>query len=71
MPETRAGPEPCRSRTARTPRQTIGQTGGVVIFPAKGEVRVQVAFQNFGDRTVYHCHILDMRIAADGGGPDR
>lgn len=31
----------------------------VVNVPAFGEVTVRVAFDDFADRTVYHCHILD------------
>ncbi|TLP93053.1 multicopper oxidase family protein [Nesterenkonia salmonea] len=31
----------------------------VVNIPAFGEVTVRVAFDDFGGRTVYHCHILD------------
>ncbi|KUG57253.1 multicopper oxidase family protein [Nesterenkonia jeotgali] len=31
----------------------------VVNIPAFGEVTVRVAFEDFGGRTVYHCHILD------------
>ena len=31
----------------------------VVNIPARGEVTVRVAFDDFGGRTVYHCHILD------------
>ena len=31
----------------------------VVNVPAGGEVTVRVAFDRFGGRTVYHCHILD------------
>ncbi|MFH0241266.1 multicopper oxidase family protein [Streptomyces sp. HK10] len=31
----------------------------VVGIPARGEVTVRVAFDDFGGRTVYHCHILD------------
>lgn len=31
----------------------------VVIVPASAEVRVRIAFADFGGRTVYHCHILD------------
>jgi FtsP/CotA-like multicopper oxidase with cupredoxin domain len=31
----------------------------VVNIPAGGEVAVRVAFDDFGGRTVYHCHILD------------
>ncbi|MEX5296599.1 multicopper oxidase family protein [Kocuria sp. CPCC 205268] len=31
----------------------------VVDVPAFGEVTVRVAFDDFGGRTVYHCHILD------------
>ncbi|WP_240619308.1 multicopper oxidase domain-containing protein [Blastococcus sp. TF02-8] len=31
----------------------------VVNIPAGGEVTVRVAFDDFGGRTVYHCHILD------------
>jgi FtsP/CotA-like multicopper oxidase with cupredoxin domain len=31
----------------------------VVNVPARGEVTVLVAFDDFPGRTVYHCHILD------------
>ena len=31
----------------------------VVNVPARGEVTVRIAFEDFGGRTVYHCHILD------------
>jgi FtsP/CotA-like multicopper oxidase with cupredoxin domain len=31
----------------------------VVNVPARGEVTVRIAFEEFGGRTVYHCHILD------------
>ncbi len=31
----------------------------VVNVPARGSVRVRVAFEDFAGRTVYHCHILD------------
>ena len=31
----------------------------MVNIPAFGEVTVRVAFEDFGGRTVYHCHILD------------
>lgn len=31
----------------------------VVNVPAHGTVKVRVAFEDFGGRTVYHCHILD------------
>ncbi len=31
----------------------------VVVVPARGGVRVRVAFDDFGGRTVYHCHVLD------------
>jgi FtsP/CotA-like multicopper oxidase with cupredoxin domain len=31
----------------------------VVNIPAGGEVTVRIAFDDFGGRTVYHCHILD------------
>ena len=31
----------------------------VVDVPARGEVTVRVAFDDFAGRTVYHCHILD------------
>lgn len=27
--------------------------------PARSQVKVRVAFEDFGGRTVYHCHILD------------
>ncbi len=31
----------------------------VVNVPARSRVKVRVAFEDFGGRTVYHCHILD------------
>lgn len=31
----------------------------VVDVPAGGEVTVRIAFEGFGGRTVYHCHVLD------------
>jgi len=31
----------------------------VVNVPARGEVAVRIAFDDFGGRGVYHCHILD------------
>lgn len=31
----------------------------VVNIPARGQVKVRVAFDGFDGRTVYHCHILD------------
>ena len=31
----------------------------VVNVPARSQVKVRVAFEDFGGRTVYHCHILD------------
>ena len=31
----------------------------VVNVPARSDVTVRVAFDEFGGRTVYHCHILD------------
>jgi FtsP/CotA-like multicopper oxidase with cupredoxin domain len=31
----------------------------VVNLPARGWVKVRIAFERFGGRTVYHCHILD------------
>jgi FtsP/CotA-like multicopper oxidase with cupredoxin domain len=31
----------------------------VVNVPARGSVRVRVAFEDFAGRTVYHCHVLD------------
>ncbi len=31
----------------------------VVNVPARGRIKVRVAFEDFGGRTVYHCHILD------------
>ncbi len=33
----------------------------VVNVPARGYVRVRVAFDRFDGTTVYHCHILDQR----------
>jgi FtsP/CotA-like multicopper oxidase with cupredoxin domain len=31
----------------------------VVNVPARGQVTVRIPFEDFGGRTVYHCHILD------------
>ncbi len=31
----------------------------VVNLPSRGWVKVRIAFERFGGRTVYHCHILD------------
>jgi FtsP/CotA-like multicopper oxidase with cupredoxin domain len=31
----------------------------VVNVPARSQVKVRVAFEDFGGKTVYHCHILD------------
>jgi FtsP/CotA-like multicopper oxidase with cupredoxin domain len=31
----------------------------VVNVPARSQVKVRIAFEDFGGRTVYHCHILD------------
>jgi FtsP/CotA-like multicopper oxidase with cupredoxin domain len=31
----------------------------VVNVPARGSVRVRIAFEDFDGRTVYHCHVLD------------
>jgi FtsP/CotA-like multicopper oxidase with cupredoxin domain len=31
----------------------------VVNVPARSNVRVRVAFDDFAGRTVYHCHVLD------------
>ena len=31
----------------------------VVNVPARSEVEVRIAFEDFGGRTVYHCHVLD------------
>jgi FtsP/CotA-like multicopper oxidase with cupredoxin domain len=50
------------------PMQVVGEAGrpvegirrqDVVNVPARGEVTVRIAFEVFGGRTVYHCHILD------------
>lgn len=51
------------------PMQVVGENGAaqdaavlwrdVVNVPARGEVRVRIAFDNFKGRSVYHCHILD------------
>ena len=50
------------------PMQVVAEAGrpvddvrrqDVVNVPARGEVTVRVAFEEFGGRTVYHCHILD------------
>jgi FtsP/CotA-like multicopper oxidase with cupredoxin domain len=47
----------------------------VVNVPARGQMRVRIAFDDFAGRTVYHCHILDHEdkgmmgvIEARGGG---
>ena len=31
----------------------------VVNVPARSQVKVRLAFEDFGGKTVYHCHILD------------
>ena len=31
----------------------------VVNVPARSRIKVRVAFEDFGGRTVYHCHVLD------------
>ena len=50
------------------PMQIVGEAGrpvdgvirqDVVNVPARSDVTVRVAFDEFGGRTVYHCHILD------------
>ena len=50
------------------PMQVVAEAGrpvedvrwrDVVNVPAVGEVTVRIAFDGFGGRTVYHCHILD------------
>ena len=50
------------------PMQIIEQDGravkevmwrDVVNIPARSTVRVRVAFDDYGGKTVYHCHILD------------
>ncbi|MGI8697804.1 MAG: multicopper oxidase domain-containing protein [Mycobacteriales bacterium] len=50
------------------PMQIIEQDGrplesptwqDVVNVPARSDVKVRIAFDTFGGRTVYHCHILD------------
>jgi len=50
------------------PMQLIEQNGqtvstapwqDVVNIPARGQVKVRIAFEDFSGRTVYHCHILD------------
>jgi FtsP/CotA-like multicopper oxidase with cupredoxin domain len=50
------------------PMQVIEESGrpvgtptwlDVVNLPAGGSVTVRIAFERFGGRTVYHCHILD------------
>ena len=50
------------------PMQVVAEAGGpvddvrrrdVVNVPARSEVTVRIAFEHFGGRTVYHCHILD------------
>ena len=41
----------------RAPDSSIWQD--VVNVPARAQVRVRIAFDDFAGRTVYHCHILD------------
>ena len=50
------------------PMQVVEGEGGrsseplwldVVNVPARSRVKVRIAFEDFGGRTVYHCHILD------------
>jgi len=41
----------------RAPDTAIWQD--VVNVPARAQVRVRIAFDDFAGRTVYHCHILD------------
>jgi FtsP/CotA-like multicopper oxidase with cupredoxin domain len=50
------------------PMQVVAEAGrpvedvrwqDVVNIPARGEVTVRIAFDRFGGRTVFHCHILD------------
>ena len=51
------------------PMQVVGAPGtspsgqpdwrDVVIVPARGQVTVLIRFDDFGGRTVYHCHVLD------------
>jgi FtsP/CotA-like multicopper oxidase with cupredoxin domain len=41
----------------RAPDTAIWQD--VVNVPARGQVRVRIAFDDFAGRSVYHCHILD------------
>ena len=46
--------------TAEAGRAISGVTRqDVVNVPARSEVTVRVAFDNYAGRTVYHCHILD------------
>ena len=40
-------------------RESSPQWRDVVNVPARGEVTVRVAFDDFAGTTVYHCHILD------------
>ncbi|MEV4603424.1 multicopper oxidase family protein [Amycolatopsis sp. NPDC049253] len=42
--------------TGTTP---IGRQQDVVIVPARGWVRLRIAFADYPGRSVYHCHILD------------
>lgn len=42
----------------------------VVNVPARGQVRVRIAFDDFVGRTVYHCHILDHEDAGMMGDID-
>lgn len=37
----------------------IGRQQDVVLVPARGWVRLRIAFSDFPGRSVYHCHILD------------
>ena len=41
----------------RAPDTAIWQD--VVNVPARGQIRVRIAFDDFAGRSVYHCHILD------------
>lgn len=46
-----------RDRRATVVRNRSGLD--VVNVPARGQVKVRAAFEDFGGRTVYHCYILD------------
>jgi FtsP/CotA-like multicopper oxidase with cupredoxin domain len=47
--------------TYRGERQQLTERSwqDVVNVPARSNVKVRIAFEDFTGRTVYHCHILD------------